>query len=103
MTKLLRPDNLQPGEYVATVRGYVCLRTSCITPAVRWFPLAQIEAVNPVYACAAPPPIQGGKAQPVMVVTLTPEQAANVNASAGVVIKVVEPVSLFHESMTNAA
>lgn len=57
MAKLIRPDNNQPAEFICVNRGYICLRTSCITPAVRWFSLAQIEAVNPVATCAEPPPM----------------------------------------------
>jgi len=36
---------------------------------------------------------------PVMVVELTPELAANVNHAIGCVVKVVTPVSLWHEAM----
>ena len=43
------------------------------------------------YTCALPP-------KP-LTVELTPELAANVNASAGVVIVVRKPVTLYHESM----
>lgn len=39
------------------------------------------------------------KEPPPLTVVLTPALAANVNASAGVVIKIVPTVSLFHESM----
>lgn len=47
MTKLIRPDNYQPAEYVATLRGHICLRMlDTVTPAVRWYSLASVVAVN---------------------------------------------------------
>jgi hypothetical protein len=49
MTTLLHPITRQPCEFVASLRGYVALRLTCtVSPAIQWFSLAQIEAVNPV-------------------------------------------------------
>ncbi len=104
MAKLIRPDNGQPAEYVTYLRGYVCLRLhDTITPAVRWFSDDAMFAANPMSTCAEPPPLIGCELPPVLVVTLTPELAANVNHAIGCEVKVVQPVSLWHESMTNAA
>ena len=83
MTHLIHPITKQPCEFVASERGYVALRCDYVSPQVRWFTLAQIEAANPVATCAEPP-------QPLTVV-LSPEMAAHVNASANVVIVVRQP------------
>lgn len=58
MTTLTNPATGQPCEFVRAERGYVCLRTTCITPAVRWFPLSAIEAANPPATCAEPPKVE---------------------------------------------
>ena len=98
MSNLIHPITRQPCEFVASLRGYVALRLTCtVSPAIQWFSLAQIEAVNPVHTCAQPP-------QPLTVV-LTPEMAASVNASAGVRIVVRKPASItvYHSAMREAA
>lgn len=73
MITLIRPDNHQPGEVVGVERGYICLRTTCITPAVRWYSAAAIAEVNPVYTCAEPPPIQGCELPPPMHIFPMPD------------------------------
>lgn len=64
VARLIRPDNGQPAEYVTYLRGHVCLRTTCITPAVRWFtheqmmtanPMVKPDELEPVQGCALPP------------------------------------------------
>lgn len=113
MTKLIRPDNGQPAEYVTYLRGHVCLRLlDTVTPAVRWFSDAAMFAVNPMSTCAEPPPTPRYQAvwertpyaltiwQPV--IALTPALAANVNHVLGCSIKVVPPVSLWHKDMVAA-
>lgn len=55
MSMLLRPDNGQPAEYITYSRGYVCLRTTCITPAVRWFSHEQMLIANPMFEPAKQP------------------------------------------------
>lgn len=87
MTTLINPANGQRCEYVRTERGFVCLRTSCITPAVRWFSMAQMDAVNPVATCAEPPPIQGCELPPrdrEIVVYMPDAMMVAINASSGI-------------------
>jgi hypothetical protein len=129
MSNLIHPVTKQPCEFVASVRGFVALRLACtVSPAVQWFTLAQIEAVNPVHTCAEPQPqpykVMGKnvwvddtaedflgesalaklRAQPLTVV-LTPEMAANVNHVIGVSILVRKPapITVYHSAMRPAA
>lgn len=92
-TQLISPANKRPCAFVACERGHICLRQDYVSPQVRWFTQSDVEAVNPVYCYPQPAP------EPLTVV-LTPEMAANVNASAGVEIVVRDPViSLFSEAL----
>lgn len=113
MSKLIRPDNGQPAEFIEAKNGFICLRTSCISPAVRWFSDEQMFAVSPVATCAEPPPIQGCELPPrVIEIIVTPDMIGkegkpgakaipgiNPSECSGVVVKVMPPVSLWHESM----
>jgi hypothetical protein len=54
-TYLLHPVTRTPCAFVALLRGHVCLRADYVTPQTRWFPLAQIEAANPVYTVTPQP------------------------------------------------
>lgn len=128
MTTLIRPDNNQPAPFVVAKGDYICLRTDCITPAVRWFPLAALDALNPVHTCAEPPLTDekrraliaeryaaavARKNTPVIIVTsdmvgqLYPtrdsRQGIDLSLSSGVKIFTITPPTLWHESMRDAA
>lgn len=59
--KLIRPDNKQSAEVMQVSIGRIALDTTCITPAVRCFPLAELAAVNGMdavaQACKTPEPV----------------------------------------------
>lgn len=116
-TKLIRPDNHQPGAYVARLRGHICLRMAdTVTPAVRRYPEAQVIARNAeliatarnakelpdriLYLWQLEADIAAAlKEELKLVLYLTESAAEAVNASAHVRIVTFPDVSLFHKSM----
>lgn len=92
---LIRPDNGQPAEYVTYLRGYVCLRTTCITPAVRWFSHEQMLVANPMFEPAKPAPAYrpAWEVNPCSIVvwrpaiTLWQPLVDNINHVAGVQVR----------------
>lgn len=89
-------------EWVCLVTGerkskYYALSNLCEVKPIRHTVTAVDMGI--VFTCAIPP-------RSIVLWTptieLTPDLAANGNASAGVVIRVVQPISLFHKSMVAA-
>ena len=111
MTTLIRPDNGQPAAFVARLRGHICLRMAdTVTPAVRWYKEAAVKACNTaadMIAAQLAADIEQARIEWNWPhVFLTPDKAAQVNASANVRICIVKPapvvISLWHDSMTEA-